>query len=211
MTFLFTDFEGIDGSGTSTHVHRLEERIENFNKYQSVLRTHEPWRSGDIKIKLEQDFDSYSGGLEMAEMYVLDRAEHVRQLIRPVANAGVVVLNSRYKMSTCAYQWVQGVPLEDLLAMHEHRALLTPDLTFFLDVPREVAEERIRSTRSKREKFEKDPEFVDRLISAYRVLVGMSEVDSRIFGKVVRIDGNRPTEEVTDEIFEEFLKIYSSS
>ena len=207
---LFIDFEGIDGSGTSTHVHRLEERIEELDKYQDVLRTHEPWENKEIKKRLEQDRDAYSDPLEMADLYIDDRAKHTHRLIRPNLEAGVIVLNSRYKMSTCSYQWAQGMSLFELLKMHEHRGILIPDLTFFLDVPREVAEERIRNRRKQREKFERNPEFVDKSISAYKALTHMSEVDPRIFGRVVRIDGNREIKDVAEDVFSEFLAIYNS-
>ena len=203
------DFEGIDGAGSSTHVHRLEERIELLDKYQDVLRTHEPWDSGEIKRRLEEDHDAYSGGKEMAELYIGDRVEHVRRLVRPNLKAGVIVLSSRYKMSTCAYQWTQGVQLHDLLEMHENRGLLTPDITFFLDIPREVAAERIRTTRDRQEKFERNKEFIDRLIKSYGVLVEMSKVDPRPFGKVIRVNGDRPIDEVADEIYGHFLEVYN--
>ena len=204
---LFVVFEGIDGSGTSTHVHKLVERIEKINKYQDVLRTHEPWNNGEIKRKLEQDKDAYSDAIEMAELYVGDRTEHTRHIIRPSLESGIIVLCSRYKMSTCAYQWAQGVRLNDLLSMHENRGLLTPDLTFFLDVPREVAEERIKR-RKTTEKFEKDSEFTEKLIRAYNILTQMSEVDQKTFGKIARINGNRRVEEVSDDVFSGFMQVY---
>jgi len=200
----FIVFEGIDGSGTSTHVHRLAERIELDNKYQSVLRTHEPWMSQEIKRRLEQDKDAYSNPSEMAELYIDDRARHTRKLIRPNLKASTVVLCSRFKMSTCAYQWAQGMNLHELLEMHEDRGILIPDLTYFLDVPREVAAERMRTTRTSVEKFEGNPQFVDKLISAYNALVHMSEVDPRIFGEVIRIDGTKSIDDVANEIFQEY-------
>jgi dTMP kinase len=150
----FIVFEGIDGSGTSTHVHKLAERIEQADKYQSVLRTHEPWQSAEIKRKLEQEVDAYSNPAEMMGLYIDDRANHTKKLIRPTLKAGVVVLNSRYKMSTCGYQWAQGMNLHEILEMQEDRGILTPDLTYFLDTPQDVAAERIRRTRPKLEKFE---------------------------------------------------------
>ncbi|MEK6926079.1 MAG: dTMP kinase [Nanoarchaeota archaeon] len=203
---LFFVFEGIDGAGTSTHVHRLAERIEQHNKYQDVLKTHEPWKSAEIKKRLEEDSDAYSNAYEMADLYVDDRAKHSYRLIRPNLEAGVVVICSRYKMSTCAYQWVQGMDLHELLQMHKERGIITPDLTFFLDVPPEIAQERIASRKAK-EKFE-DIEFAKRLVDSYNALRALSKFDERIFGKVVRIDGNREVEEVSDDIFEEFLSVY---
>lgn len=208
---LFIVFEGIDGSGTSTHIHKLAERIEEFDKYLDVLRTHEPWKSEEIKRKLERDSEAYSGGLEMAELYIGDRADHTRILIRPNLEAGVTVLCSRYKMSTCDYQWAQGVQLHQLLSMHEHRGLLTPDITYFLDVPREVTQERLRESREKLEKFEKDPEFIDKLINNYRLLTQISETNPRIFGKVVRIDGDREIDDVAEDVYKEFLLLHQTA
>ncbi len=207
----FVVFEGIDGSGTSTHVHQLEERLEGLDKYQDVLRTHEPWKNKKIKEQLTSDSESFSGGLEMAELYVSDRADHTRQLIRPILETGTLVLCSRYKMSTCAYQWTQGVQLHHLLSIHEHRGIINPDLTFFLDIPREVAEERIKERKSDLEKFEKNPMFVDKLIDAYQALVQMAQVDSKILGPVILINGNRSMKKVADEIFSEFLEKYRPS
>jgi len=201
-------FEGIDGSGKNYQIHELEKRIESLNKYQDVLRTQEPWRSKEIKRRLERDKTVYSNPEQMAEILIENRAKHTQKLLRPNVDAGVVVLLSRYKMSTCAYQWTQGMHLSELLDMHDHRGILTPDLTFLLDITQKTAEERITSAMRKKEKFEKDPKFVDRLISAYNSLAFMSEVDERIFGKVVRINGNRPMEAVSDEIYSEFLKVY---
>ena len=205
---LFVNFEGIDGSGTSTQVHRLEERLETLNKYQDILRTHEPWRSQAIKTKLEQDRDAYSDPHQMAELYIDDRAKHTRELILPNLKAGVVVLSSRYKPSTCAYQWVQGIPLQELLEMHENRGIINPDINFFLDVPEKIAFERIKKRKGKIEKFERNREFAEKLISAYNALLNMSQVDLRMFGKIVRIDGNRNVKEVADEIFSHFSEIY---
>ena len=146
----------------------------------------------------------------MAELYIEDRTRHTRQIIRPaLEEQGIVILCKRYKMSTCAYQWAQGVPLHDLLSMHNHRGLLVPDLTFYLDIPRKVAERRIER-RKKTEKFEKDPRFTEKLIKAYNALLGLSEADPRIFGKVVRIDGNRRIQQVSEDIFSEFLPLYNS-
>ncbi|MDP3992191.1 MAG: dTMP kinase [Nanoarchaeota archaeon] len=204
----FIVFEGIDGSGTSTHVHKLEEKIEELDKYKDVLRTHEPWKNEEIRRKLTEDRDAYSDAMEMAELYIQDRVEHTRQIIRPALESGIIVLCSRYKMSTCAYQWSQGVRLNNLLDMHENRGLITPDLTFFLDVPRHVAEDRIKKTRNGFEKFEKDPEFTEKLIRAYNILTQMSDVDPGVFGKVLGINSNRETEQVADEIFSRFQIYY---
>lgn len=204
---IFIDFEGIDGSGTSTQVHGLTKKIELLDKYQDVLRTHEPWKSEDIKRKLKEDKDAYCDPEETAQLFVEDRVNHSYILINPNLKAGAIVISSRYKMSTCAFQWTQGVPLERLLKMHQHRGILIPDLTFFLDVKREVAAGRIKE-RKKSEKFERDADFIDKVIENYRKLIHISKKYPDLFGRVIRIDGNQSIERVEEEVYSVFLPFY---
>jgi dTMP kinase len=208
---LFVVFEGIDASGKNFHLHNLEKRIEDLNKWQDVVRTHEPWKSSEIKKKLENEKDAYSSAEDIAELYIEDRARHTHKLIRPNLEAGAVVLCSRYTLSTCAYQWAQGLNLPELIKMHEHRGILIPDLTIFLDVQEGEAAQRRTARTISLEKFEYDPIFINKLINAYQSLIHMSEVDRSIFGKVVVINGNRQTEKVADDVYQEFLKIYHPS
>jgi dTMP kinase len=205
---LFVVFEGIDGAGTSTQVHYLATYIEELDKYQDVLRTHEPWQSKEIKDRLEGEKDAYSGAMDIAELFVEDRARHTHKRILPNLKDGGMVICDRYSMSTCAYQWAQGAPLEELMEMHKYRGIIVPDLTFFVDVSREVAEGRMKKAGRPLEKFERDPGFVDKLIEAYRALTHMSNVNSGIFGEVVRINGDEGVVDVSSEIKEKFLSVY---
>jgi len=208
---IFVNFEGIDGSGTSTHVHRLEDRIEKLDKYQDVLRTHEPWENREIKKRLQKDEDAFSHPNEMVKLYVPDRTRHSKVLLRPNVNAGVIILNSRYKLSTCDFQWTQGLDLYKLLEMQEDIGLIIPDINVFLDVPQKVAEQRLIQRGDPLEKFEKNKDFVAKAIKAYHALVKIGQVDERIFGKIVRINGNRPIEVVANDVYKEFMKIYNKA
>jgi len=206
---IFVNFEGIDGSGTSTHVHELGRRIEKLNKYQDFVKTHEPWANSEIKRRLAEDTDAYSHPMEMANLFIPDRTKHSKLVIRPNLKAGMVILNSRYKLSTCAFQWTQGLNLYDLLEMQEDLGLVIPDITYFLDVPRTVAEQRMKDRGDPPEKFERDVEFKDKVIRAYNALIGLAQVDERLFGKVVRINGNRSIDDVANDVYKEFLDIYN--
>jgi len=128
----FIVFEGIDGAGTSTQLIESVRYLESLDKYQDVLRTHEPWKSGEIKRKLAEDRDAYSDGLKMAELYVQDRIQHTKELVQPILDKGVFVLSDRYSMSTCAYQSTQRVDLNELIKMHDLSRVLVPDITFLL-------------------------------------------------------------------------------
>jgi len=204
---LFVVFEGIDGSGTSSNVIELVRLLEELDKYQDVIRTHEPWRKQEIKEILEKDTDVYSNAEEILYFLLGDRTDHTYEIIKPNLLAGAVVGCSRYKMSTCAFQQAQGIPLNRLLKLHEHRGIIKPDLTFFLDVEKENAARRFKD-RKKREKFEKDPEFVDKVIANYRELIELSKKDESLFGRVETIDANKPLEEVVKAIRNIFVPFY---
>lgn len=207
---LFIVFEGIDGAGTSTQVHELAKHIEELDKYQDTLKTHEPWKNSEIKKRLKEDKDAYSHPEELAELFITDRAEHTKLLIKPNLKAGVIVTDDRYIMSTCDYQWCQGVLLEELIDMHKGRGILIPDLTFYVEISRGVAQERLRNRKAVPEKFEKDPDFIDKLIKGYEALTNMSKINPSIFGRVETINGDQSIEAVAQEIQKFFDPLYLS-
>ncbi len=151
---MFIVLEGIDGSGKETQMFELARHIKAKNKYQDVILTHEPWRNLEIKRKLKEDKDAYSDSYKMAELYIKDRTEHVRELISPNLEKGAVVLCGRYMMSTCAYQWTQGANLDKLFEMHEGKGIILPDLTFFVYISAEIAQQRRAKRAEEKEKFE---------------------------------------------------------
>lgn len=205
---LFIVFEGIDGAGTSTQLIKLVEFLEGVDKYQDVLRTHEPWKSAEIRKKLREDKDAYSDGLKMAELYVNDRMRHSDELIKPNLEIGVFVLSDRYSMSTCAYQSAQGVDLKELIKMHDSSRILVPEITFFVDVSADTARERILTRGEKLEKFEREHDFSRKLVDNYRLLARSNS--NYLFGDVVSINGEQSIENVSLDIQKKFIKIYES-
>lgn len=203
-------FEGIDGAGTSTQVPILTAYIKKLDKYLDVVETHEPWDSAEINKRLAEDKDAYSGGLQMAGLYVGDRTEHTHRLIRPNLEAGTIVITDRYSMSTCAYQWAQGVEHERLISMHKNRGILTPDITFLVNTSLKEARKRMELRGEPLEKFEANEEFVGKLISRYETLAKVAQVDPSFFGNVVIINGDKEVEEVAAEIKKSFDPLYNS-
>ncbi len=203
-------FEGIDGAGTSTQVPILTAHIKKLDKYLDVMETHEPWDSAEIKRRLSEDRDAYSGGLQMAGLYVGDRTEHTHRLIRPNLEAGAFVITDRYSLSTCAYQWAQGVEHEKLIGMHKNRGILVPDITFFINTSLNEAKKRLLKRGEPLEKFETNEEFVGRLISRYETLARVARVDPSFFGNVFIINGDKSVDEVSDEVKRNFDPLYES-
>jgi dTMP kinase len=209
---MFVVFEGIDGSGKDVQMELLAKHIRELDKYNEVLLAREPThKAKKIKEALSKEKDAFSGGKRLAELYVTgDRVPHTNELIIPVLKWGAFVLSSRYSMSTLAYQYAQGVPLNDLLKMHEKTKTLTPDLTFYLNVPFEVAKARKELRGENLEKFERDEEFIGQLLERYGVLVELSTNNRvrNVIGLVKVINGAQEIPAVAADVRCAFDKVY---
>jgi dTMP kinase len=136
MPGLFVTFEGGEGSGKSTQITRLAERLRRGGR--DTLVTREP---GGTPIAegiraLLLDPERAPGPLAEAFLMEAARAELVANVIRPALAAGRVVLCDRYDDSTLAYQGA-GRGLDERLLRELNRAAtggLVPDLTLLFDL-----------------------------------------------------------------------------
>ena len=197
-------FEGIDASGKGTQLNKLIEYIGELDKYQDVVKTHEPWKNREIKQKLKEDKDSYSDGIKMAGLYVNDRINHSED-IDDLLNRGYFVLCDRYKLSTCAYQWTQGVDLYRLLKVHEDPRILTPNVNIFFDISVDVTLERM-AKRGHKEKFE-NWDFQKNLIAHYHSLISRADAKN-LFGEIVNVNGRDSREIVAESVKSAFDSVY---
>ncbi len=154
---LFFALEGIDGSGKSTQLKLLADRLaaQGLACYPTQEPTNSPigamcrqFLSGAISL------DSRT----IAALFAADRLNHLLGedgLCQQFQN-GAVVLTDRYYFSNYAYQGVD-VDLDWLIAVNRPAAqLLRPNLTIFLDVPPAKALERISASRQQLEVYEKE-------------------------------------------------------
>ncbi|MDP1728659.1 MAG: dTMP kinase [archaeon] len=202
---LFITFEGIDGCGKSTQAKLLADYIFSLNKYNHVLRTREPYKNTEIRKILQSESDPYSQGVKLAEMFIRDRRIHVNELINPNLEEGIYVVSDRYSLSTLAYQQTQGVPLNELLGMHS--GLPIPDLTFIVNIPTNMAIERMKkdSIRKEEQKFEKDAKFIEKLRKNYIQLANLPK------HKIVIVDGRDNIEAIFEkQVKPAFDKVYNS-
>jgi dTMP kinase len=145
MPPLFITFEGIDGSGKSTHLVRAAGWLTQHGVPN--LRTHEPGGTplGDElrQLFLDPRWGALDGTVELLMLFA-SRRQHLLEVIEPALAAGEIVLCDRFTDSTCAYQGRgRGVPLElidqiDLLATGRRR----PDRTLLFDLPAAAARAR---------------------------------------------------------------------
>lgn len=140
-------FEGGDGSGKTTQLQLLEKYLTSRGKL--CLTTREPGGTalGEMirQVLLEAGKVEISSPTELF-LYLADRAQHVREVIRPALASGTPVLCDRFTDSTLAYQgYGRGVDLDMLRRLNRVASDgITPDLTFLLDCPVEVGLSRTR-------------------------------------------------------------------
>ena len=153
MTGRFIVVDGIDGSGKSTIAKALAMFIfDEFKK--TVLLTKEPYAySKEIREVFHSMLSPKSKSDKLLELFIEDRILHAETCIKPQLFLDNVVVCDRYKYSTIAYQWAQGIPVE--LIIGKHVLLPMPDLTIILDLDPKIALGRIEKSRNKKEVFEK--------------------------------------------------------
>ena len=179
---LFIVFEGIDGSGKTMQTEKLYFNI-NRQLNQEVHYTKEP-TIGPIGVFIKEHF--LSGKTEISEealmyLFTADRIEH------------------RYMLSSLAYNSFayQNEAVKQMAFGQTHRI---PDITFFMDIPIDVAIKRIKQRKGPKEIFDN----VDKLHEVYDRYQNIIREYPNHNIKV--IDANRDPNIVADDIFATLCK-----
>lgn len=215
----FIVFEGLDGSGISTHSALLGKWLQKMGK--RIYLTKEP-SEGPIGFLIRQALNGHFKTFPkfpdiMSLLFAADRLYHLNaevygpgdressgQIgITKAKREGYYVISDRYLLSALAYQSVpvgdRSVDLDWMLEMNKFA--VDPDITIFIDTPPEICLKRIAVERWKFQMFENYPD----LKLAYE---GFHEIIEKWKGRkkifvVKGVDENnreRPIEEVHAEI-----------
>jgi dTMP kinase len=159
---MFVTFEGIEGAGKSTAIAALTAWLET--RGLRVRRTLEPGGSRLGKtlraILLDLANTDISSEAELF-LYLADRAQHVKEVVRPALDQGLVVISDRYADSTIVYQgYGRGLDVERLASLNEVAvAGLWPDVTFLLDLEPEIGLKRAFARNEQEGKATKEGRF----------------------------------------------------
>ena len=170
----FITFEGGEGSGKSTQIKKLAERLEASSL--RALITREPGGSPGAEIirhLVLSGMGRLLGPDAETLLFAAARDDHVRTVIQPALGRGTWVLCDRFSDSTRVYQGRLGHVSPELLNALQRVTIgdLKPDLTFILDVPVEVGLNRaaVRRGNSAPDRFEsEDVRFHQELREGYR-------------------------------------------
>jgi dTMP kinase len=201
---LFITFEGMDGSGKTTQMHRLAARLGAMGR--KVLETAEPGGTPiGMKIRrilLDSANQELSPSAELL-LYFASRAQNVDQWIRPALARGEVVLADRFTDSSLVYQGRgRGLGDEQVMAL-DHIACrgLKPRLTILVEIDAETSLARARARNAAEPHCEtrmddQSLEFHRAVYDAYRALA------QREPERVKLVDGRDPMDAIEQQVWE---------
>lgn len=196
----FFALEGIDGSGKSTQLRLLAQRLEQAGR--PCLTTCEPTDRPMGKL-LRQVLTGQvrCDSRVVAPLFVADRLDHLLNEENGLCKAvedGLTVLTDRYYFSSYAYQSVD-LPLEWVIEANRPCAeLLRPTATLFIDVEPELALERIAQNREGTELFETMERLTRTREQYFRAFDALKGEE-----RVILLPGNQSVEAIAQAIWEQ--------
>lgn len=200
---LFIALEGIDGSGKSTQVRLLSQRLVSTG--HKIYATFEPTDSviGSIirnimKGRINADHRTIAG------LFVADRLDHLLNEVNGIVKKleeGYTVITDRYYFSSYAYHGTH-MDMDWVINANAMSAkILRPDINIFIDVPPETSMDRLNN-RS--------------IIELYENLDNLHSVRKKYFEAFDKLkheenifitNGDRSSEAISDDIWNEIEKI----
>lgn len=195
---MFITFEGLDFSGKSTQVKLLSDTLTHDNYHILVLREPGGTEIGE-KIRTILLDKKITGMTNVTELFLFtaSRSQLVEEVIKPALDGGLVVICDRFYDSLTAYQgWGKGVSLETVDVVNRCASSgLSPDITFFLDIPVSEVQRRMLRSHTSMDRMESNGvQFYERAREGY---LNIAKNESRFHV----IDGLRPIETVQETIW----------
>ena len=202
----FIVFEGLDGSGKSSHIKSLKDKLCDIG--EKVYMTAEPtdYETGKYIRRILTDSLEKNMYLQAA-LFLADRLEHITNPkfgIEKYLNDGYTVICDRYYYSSFAYQgtasdidWVMKINLGC-------EKIIKPDICIFLDVEPSICKSRIDEERDVVELYEKSVKLMnDVRNNFFKVFDNLKEAEN-----IKIINANRESEIVEKEVFDAVSKLF---
>lgn len=193
-------FEGIDFTGKSTQVDLLKKRLQE--KGCDVVTTREPGGT-PIGERVREILLSRKNAeiLPLSELllFIISRAQLYTEVIEPALKTGKIVLASRHRLSSMAYQgYGRGIDLKLIRRLNDSSTKeRKPDITFLIDLPAEMA---LARKRGQGDRIEAETESFYRRVR--RGYLELTENDP----SVVPIDGTQSVKAIA-QVIASFLNL----
>lgn len=197
----FITFEGGEGTGKSTQIKKLADRL-NAARLRTLV-TREPGGSPGAEIMRHlvlSGMGKLLGPEAETLLFAAARDDHVRTVIEPALTQGTWVLCDRFADSTRAYQGSLGSVSAGLINAMQRVTIgdLKPDLTIILDLPVEIGLQRAAARRGSGtpDRFESEKlSFHQGLREAYRKIAAEDPA------RCVLIDANSDPDTVAGRVW----------
>jgi len=194
---MFITLDGGDGCGKTTQLCLLAEKLESQGYEVVCCRDPGSTPLGDaVRNILLNRQELHIADITEVLLFTAARSQLVREVIRPALATGKIVLSDRFLISTFVYQcYAGGVPTTALEAISAEAVGATlPDLGIVLDIPYEVAIQRIGNRAAPDRMESKGEAYHRRVREGFLKYAAESE-------RYVVIDATPPPEKVADAIW----------
>ena len=201
---IFITFEGVEGAGKTTQAQRLADALGS-----NIVLTREPGGTPTAE-RIRALFLNAEGITAVTELLLIvaARAQHVDELIRPALAANQIVICDRFIDATLAYQGYRGGI--DIERIHQLNQIATgglkPNLTFVLDLPPEIGQQRQQQAKAHRDRLDREP-----LESHHKVRAGYLAAAKAEPDRVKLIDAMQTPDVVHADLLTEYQKYIAKS
>ena len=196
----FITLEGCEGAGKTTQVKLLSRKLTQAGF--EVVCTREPGGSRTGKAIREILLNPQNTELDAKTevlLYAADRAQDIKENIKPALEKGMIVLADRFMASNLAYQgYGRGLSLERIKRINKWVIGDSfPDLTIIIDIDVKKGLQRARNFSPEGDRLETEQiEFHKRVRKGFLQL--LEEDDDQRF---IRFDGELPSKKLSELIF----------
>lgn len=198
--------EGIDGAGKRTLCSFMKKFLESqmldvvqfaYPNYSSIWgKIIEDYLNNKIELNIDEQFFAYFIDI------LKDQNE-----ISISLEKGKIVITDRYFSSTIAFQCAKGFSYQKALSIIEVMNVIEPDLTFFIQIPSQLALKRKYEQKKSLDRHEKDVKLLENVDNMYEKML-----NEGILSKGwIKIDGSQNLKKVEEDILnilEKFLSNY---
>ena len=199
MTGFFMTFEGGEGTGKSTQIVRLGDRLKALDR--DVIVTREPGGTPEAEavrnLLVCGDVARWTPAAEALLNYAA-RDSHLSQVVRPALARGATVICDRFMDSTRAYQGYAGGCSMDFLDSLERHIVgaTTPHLTLIFDLDPQAGLDRAKTRAGAEDRYERKG-----LAFHARLRDGFLDILRRDPKRCRLIDASQSVEQVADAVW----------
>jgi dTMP kinase len=186
--------EGIDGAGKKTQIKLIKRHLKAEGAKPCILKT--PNYKSPVG-KLIREYLTGKAKLEPKEAFLVYSADvlALSRRLRDAQRKSKFVLLDRYITSTIAYQCGRGLAFKDAVGMAEILQVPKVDKVIFIDIKPETGFRRKKKQKPKLDIHERDIEYLSRVRRSY-----LRQAKEGLFGDWIVVDGEKPPEDVKNEI-----------